>query len=227
VDTIDIRWDYTSGEPGTILIKADPDNRDRNGNEITILNNRPQPAAPDGREDNLPWDLTDTSGTDVPTGEYFLRGVFAAGGAGDIRQTAEGRVGIRKSATAPLVSVTLPVNTLTLDEGDTGAVVVIAWEVDDPDGSSPKVDLWYDEDISPEPSAGNLAEGADLSTLGGSAGAIVEDLDTSEFASYVWNVPDSLSAVGNRTYYIHIRVRDGDLPVDDDRDTAPAPIVVR
>ncbi|UCG32209.1 MAG: hypothetical protein JSU68_11140, partial [Phycisphaerales bacterium] len=226
-ETVDIRWDYTSGAPGTILIKADPDNRDLSGNEITILSNRPQPAAPDGAEDSLDWDLTDTSGADVPTGEYFIRGTFAGGAAEAIRRTAEGTVRIRKSATAPLISLTLPSSTITLDEGDPpGEIVRIEWEVNDPDDSSPKVDLWYDDDQSPEPSAGNLAEGADLSTLGGSAGAIAEDLDAS-VSVLLWELPAEVTAVGNRTYYVHIRVRDGDLPADDDRDTARGTIVVR
>jgi flagellar hook assembly protein FlgD len=224
VGSVNIIWDYTSGESGTITLKADPDSTNNNANEITILDNRAQAAATSGTTDSLNWTLQDTTPADVPTGEYIIRGIFSLPSSSLINREASGHVKVRASATAPLVKMTSPTSNTTFDQNDVPSQAIqISWEVDDPSpASAPKVDIWYDEDQSPEASAGNLADGA---ALGGAAVAIAEDIDATP-STYIWTPPAAITATADKTYYIHIRIRDGALPADDDRDTATGKIKI-
>ena len=192
----------------------------------------PQPAAPGSTTDTLNWDLQDLSATDVPTGEYLVRGILNVPGSNLINDTASGEVKIRKTAAAPLVKLTKPTTiTSYAHEADPGASlpIQITWEVDDiPPNGTVKVDLWLDRQQSPEPGTGVLADGADLSALvgaGASSGAIVENIDASQGA-YTWTPPGFITNTAGQTYYIHIRIRDGILPADDDRATAVGKINV-
>ncbi|MCZ6766521.1 MAG: hypothetical protein O7D32_06280, partial [bacterium] len=229
-DNVNIEWEYASSQTGTLSLEADPDMNSGNNNEILILSNRVLDPAPDGVSASFDWDLTDTGGADVPTGTYLIRGRFVVTSA--LARIADGTVRVRKSASAPLVAFTQPTGNTNYINGETpDRDILIRWDVD-PLEPNPdvRVDIWFDREPSPEADAGILTEGEPLSGLTGlgiTSGIIVEDLDASQ-GVFDWTAqlqPEFLTNV-DTTWYIHIRIRDGALPADDDRATAVGTIRV-
>jgi hypothetical protein len=195
-----------------------------------ILSNRVLDPAPDGVSDSFDWDLTDTDGADVPTGEYLIRGRFVV--TSTLSRVTEGTVRVRKSASAPLVKLTQPTGNTSYSEDETpDRDISIQWEVIDlPPNADVRVDIWFDREPSPEADTGFLTDGEPLSGLTGllsTSGIIVEDLDAS-VGIFDWPAQDQPAFLTNvdTTWYIHIRIRDGALPADDDRATAVGTIRV-
>jgi hypothetical protein len=230
--SVDIIWDYQSNQAGVISLEVDPDTTNNNANDVTIVSNRAQPAAPSGATDTFTWELVNTAGNDVATGIYNVRGILNVPDSPLRTALADGQVRLRKTADAPLVTMNQPTSNTSFDEDEVpNTEIAISWTVDSL-GGSPKVDIWFDTQSSEEASAGVLAEGAALSALAGlgnTAGIIAEDIDATP-AAYTWNPADEgdsfITNVGGRTYYIHIRIRDASLPDDDDRATARGKITI-
>ncbi len=220
--TVDIIWDYQSNEDGVISLEADPDTTNNNSNDILIVSNRTQPAAPTPSSDQVVWQLTTSAGADVPTGIYNIRGILNVPDATLVIDLANGQVRLRRTPNAPLVTLTNPNSNTTYNEDDIpGNEIQITWNVNSL-GGSPRVDLWFDDSQSEEAGTGDLALGAALSALSGlgtTAGIIAEDLPATPSA-LTWTPPAFITATPNKTYYIHIRIREAALPDDDDRATA-------
>ena len=210
-DTLDVVWLYESGANGTISLFVDRDTTNTNGNERVILSNRPQAAAPGSSTDSLTWNLTDSGGTDVPTGKYFMRGVFNVSGSSAVYATADGLVNIRKTANSPLIQLTAPTTTVSV-KTTLSRQVPITWDTDDPVGGA-EVHVWYSTTARADDDTIRTAKTAAGGPITPIAGVPASD------GAFTWFIsPGDLDV---DTYYIHAVIGSGgDFNNDDDRDTA-------
>lgn len=216
-DTITIEWRYRSALDGVITLTIDPDEVADSGDEIVIVNNRAQPAAPSSAIDSVVWNLDDADGTPVPTGQYLIRGRLKVSGEDPVDASPPCHPAIRKADGAPLIQLTEPDTPLVLDVGQVPPVIDIAWTTNPPiPGSTVLVDLWFDE-LADENSGATVPDGGAVPV----ANRIAIDVPASAGGA-TWTPPASLTDAGNvnKTFYIHARIRDGALPADDDRSTA-------
>ncbi len=215
--TLDIVWQYESSSNGTVSVFLDRDTINTNGNEIIVLDNRAQTAAPGGTTDLLDdWDLTDKDGADVPTGIYFIRGVLNVSGQTAKYATADGQVKVRSQAGSPLVQFTLPTSNNTFKTNESRQIQ-ITWDVDDPNGDA-EVYLWYGTTV-------NADDEADfINPVGGDGITDAAGVPASNGAFTWFIAPGDLGA---DTYYIHAVIGNGgDYTNDDDRDTAKGKVTV-
>jgi len=215
--TLDIVWQYESSSNGTVSIFLDRDTINTNGNEIIVLDNRAQTAAPGGTTDSLDdWDLTDKNGADVPTGIYFVRGVLNVSGQTAKYATAAGQVKVRSQAGSPLVQFTLPTSNNSFKTNESRQIQ-ITWDVDDPNGDG-EVYLWYG-------TTANADDEADFTNPVGGDGITDAAGVPASNGAFTWFIaPGDLGA---DTYYIHAVIGNGgDYTNDDDRDTAKGKLIV-
>lgn len=215
--TLDIVWQYESSSNGTVSIFLDRDTINANGNEILVLDNLAQTAAPGGTTDSLDdWDLTDRDGADVPTGIYFIRGVLNVSGQTAKYATAAGQVKVRSQAGSPLVQFTLPTSNNSFKTNE-WRQIQITWDVDDPNGDA-EVYLWYGTTV-------NADDEADfINPVGGDGISDVAGVPAANGA-FMWFI--SPGDLGADTYYIHAVIGNGgDYTNDDDRDTAKGKVIV-
>ena len=210
-DLLDVVWLYESGANGTISLFVDRDTTNTNGNERVILSNRPQAAAPGSSTDSLTWNLTDSGGTDVPTGKYFMRGVLNVSGSSAMYATADGLVNIRKTANSPLIQLTAPTTTVSV-KTTLSRQVPITWDTDDPVGGA-EVHLWYSTTARADDDTIRTAKTAAGGPITPITGVPASD------GAFTWFInPGDLDV---DTYYIHAVIGSGgDFNNDDDRDTA-------
>jgi len=215
--TLDIVWQYESSNNGTVSIFLDRDTTNANGNEILILDNRAQAAAPGGTTDLLDdWDMTDKDGADVPTGIYYIRGVLNVSGQTAKYDTAGGQVKVRSQAGSPLVQFTLPTSKNSFKTNESRQIQ-ITWDVDDPNGDA-EVYLWYGTTVNADDEA-DFTNPVDGDGITGVAGVPASN------GAFTWFI--SAGDLGADTYYIHAVIGGGgDYTNDDDRDTAKGKLIV-